>query len=425
MKQDLHRIFRFVICILFTCFSLWNLNGQIIYSEEEVKEEEVFEFIDVSDELFGLQNDVKTVYKLGFTGAGNKASVFGGLEQKIGESVSLDFGLGLSSQNHTLREVLFEAIVATSGFEVFVEPRYFFGMKKGILDGSRASNVTGRYLGFNGSYIFSFTNSQLSAYSLTSKFGIQTTYLNRGLFDANLFAGITTSETLGASFSMGTQIKIGFGWIKGREGDSQAVICDAFRCFEENLSWTKLDILNLPRVSGNQFGFFFKPRLKITRERKIKESVSNSLNMAGYIGYNQATFSDDFINLAYTDSIPDFFQPKSQYFNIGTEISLRHYLSKKKKIAQGKTSNNLNGLYLEALFFIEVGYTSFTDNKFVKFSGLGATSGTEVHFGMQQRILDKFFVDFFLNVSTFTSTFGFQESKDSREQFNLSLGYTF
>ena len=425
MKQVPLKFYQNSLILLFLMLVVPNAHAQITYSEEEAVEEEAFEFIDVSDEIFGLQNEVNTVLKALISGSNNRGSLVLGLEQKFGKAFSVDMGLGLTAIDYSDSNELLGQLFNTAGLEVFVEPRIYYGMKKGVLNGTRAKNVNGRYLGLNGSYLFSGVNKNLSGYSVNAKMGVQTTFLNKGLFDANIFAGINQSPQLGHSFSMGTQLKIGFGWIQNKNKQVDAEFCDAFRCFEENLEWWKVDVVNLPRIGINQYGAFLKPRLKISRETKLQNSVSNSISFAGYAAADFTAYVDDFLFLVYPDSIPESFRPNEQDFYVGGEIGLRHYLSKQKKIAQGKSSNNMNGLYIEGIAFAEMGYSRYSNFEFINFEGFGITLGTEVHFGLQQRILDRFYVDVFLNFRTFKGRLGFNSEGPERERANLSLGYTF
>jgi hypothetical protein len=170
--------------------------------------------------------------------------------------------------------------------------------------------------------------------------------------------------------------------------------CDLFNCFEEENSLWKFDFRNLyRRIPSLGYSVNINPEY----ERKIGQSsfsVNTSINFS-YHKYNSLNG-----------------------YGFGTAIEPRYYYNLKKRIASGKSANNLSGNY----FSLKIGgeylnwdsrNTSSTPNvvQFTKFHGTNYR--LEPRWGIQRRLFKNGFID--LSVSPFHLEKIFQTLDETKE----------
>ncbi len=271
-----------------------------------------------------------------------------GIEKKIGKAFSITPTITFNYTNN------FEEL---NSYNVNLELRYFFEMKKRIKQNLQASNLSGKYI----SILTGLGSSNLfDNFSYGIKAGTQKRFLNYGYFDNYFSITIsdfnyeqpspisgTLSDFRTISISTGMDAAIGFGKnYKINEGTK----CPILRCHQDRYSGWKINLRRFTRltIANNQFpgdrtitSLFLNPNL--SHEQKLFGSmVSMNWDFDSQINFSNSSFYE---NTSF----------ELKYLNLELHGELRYYVGQKKRILQGQSGNNLSGLYLNigSIFSIE------------------------------------------------------------------------
>lgn len=355
------------------------------------------EIIDNSQYVLKRQEPIGQLFKLqigstptAFSRGGTiEFNVTAGYEKKIGKAFSVNALLDFWTVDEGRNKSTFSAIV---------EPRFYLNQK--------VSNLSGTYLGlkFQQNLTGNDFNSDIYTKSFNQRigltWGIQNRFLNSGLIDIGITAGFENNtltqpiwaktgqgyydskftgnyaETKQTDWFIRSEARIGVGFTNSAN-KYKATTCDVFRCFEAQKSWLKIDFTKMFYISENKKDV----NLGLDYEFKIGQS-SWSINQAVRIQYK--SYMD--ILTTYNSSGPSI-----SYSTIGPSWSgsysfePRYYYNLKKRIAYGKSANNLSANYISLL------------NGFNFYENDGDWRGSKRHtglvYGIQRRLVKNGFFD--------------------------------
>jgi hypothetical protein len=360
------------------------------------------------DFIFARKEPQKTLLKMGIISAllGGPCELVS-FEHKLNQDISLHYGLNIltsgtpsSSRNvqtpdNPNKDTL--AYFSSPSFGFSIEPRWYFTMRKDIKNGLVANNFHGNYLGLRTSFELEistvpkpntptqigaekFVLNQYMSNELT--FGIQRRILNRQYIDFGIGTGIKTRlRTTDADNKIKSQqwlfnYRLAYGFIlnKTTKVKNDAARCDVLRCFEEEKGMWKIGLSQLiSRLNEKQF----IGGLLVAYEQKIPKT---SLSIEGSIGLKGQIQSKKVILLQTDDKYA---------LNLG--LLSRYYYDLKKRIARGKSANNLSGEY----FGLRVDYINAASTYNLQSN---AAIGTFL-WGKQQRLLKHLNLDFWIGYS--------------------------
>lgn len=277
------------------------------------------------------------------------------------------------------------------GHQFRLEPRWYYNMPRRIREGRSANNLSGNYFGLElTQHLRSNNSSFFNHRSAAVRFGVQRRLFRYGYFDMSYGIGVRHYPQT-VFYQERTELfadaRLGVGLALARPKSTsgrKAEQCDVLQCFrEENRMW-KLDLFNLLRVARSSW---IRGSLRPAVEQKIGESpfsVEAQLRLDG--GYVDGPMVG-----------------KSSNFGIGNHLQLRYYYGLKKRIARGKSGNNLSGAYVawQGEWF-QTNNTLYGKNS----DGIETKNTTTVRqmhtgplWGIQHRIFDKGFIDFNLGAA--------------------------
>jgi hypothetical protein len=367
--------------LLFLCFCSSLVAQEDSLTVEYRQETDTFQpatFANMQAYVFMEQVETPSLWKLPLIGVGSQQSEyeiganafpaprsFIEYERKLNSFLSLNMGVG------------FGASILNSEFQVDhaglnVEPRWYLGMRKKVANGESANNLSGNYIGLQlsafqyqgvndnreaGQFVSWYENStlpQTTGMAALLNFGIQRRILRRGYF--NIKAGV------GASYYQDTdlgydavndqvflevdegwhpafQAELTYGLAFGQGKPDEGRLCDALLCFQEESRLLKINFANL--INGLNRDYY-SGSLALAYEQKLGASpFSLQLDVTGqYTGYsNQLS------------------RLRNGYVEVGFEP--RYYYNLNKRIAQGKSGNNLSANYFTLRTSFRSGQESF------------------------------------------------------------------
>ena len=355
------------------------------------------EIIDNSQYILKRQEPISQLFKLqigstptAFSRGGTiEFNVTAGYEKKIGKAFSVNALLDFWTVDEGRNQSTFSAIV---------EPRFYLNQK--------VSNLSGTYLGLK--FQQNLTGNVYESGEYTKSFnqrigltwGIQNRFLNSGLIDIGITAGFENntltqpiwektgqgyydskftgnySETKSTDWFIRSEARIGVGFTNSAN-KYKATTCDVFRCFEAQKSWLKIDFTKMFYISENKKDV----NLGLDYEFKIGQS-SWSINQAVRIQYK--SYMD--ILTTYNSSGPSIsYSTIGPYWSGSYSFEPRYYYNLKKRIAYGKSANNLSANYISLL------------NGFNFYENDGDWRGSKRHtglvYGIQRRLVKNGFFD--------------------------------
>ncbi|MEM9824810.1 MAG: hypothetical protein AAF985_27235, partial [Bacteroidota bacterium] len=218
------------------------------------------------------------------------------------------------------------------------------------------------------------------------KFGIQRRLFKRGFIDIQLGPELVFNQSengLRGNYTallFGSEVQLGIAFGKSTLKMDDAQYCDFFRCYQERKSMLKIDLFRLLSIrSFLGSGTSNVGQLRLAYEHKLGTSFSLNHEL------------NSFYQLFTVPTVDNTFQ---MGFNISSQI--RYYSQLKKRMATGKSANNLTGLY-QALqirtnnLFSYLNGGIYEEYNNVNFQGL-LTLGALI--GYQCNFLEKGFIDF-------------------------------
>lgn len=283
------------------------------------------------------------------------------LEVRVGKAVSINgaFGAAIAAERGNFLEYV----------RTGLEGRYYLNRAKGIRKQKKAPNLTGTYLALSAleerylykpSWWLSRENHQIADYYFTARLGVQQRIFRFGYFDYSIGLGVLNQGLQVYNTSDNTVEKnrawkplfnqrIALGWAFGspKPVHKDARTCDFFKCYREEKNMFKVDLFNLIRNlnTSTQEG-----RLSVAYEQKIGDSPF-SLQVEGAVtgrnSPNNETISIITIaNGQVNYSVAERRNGRDWRSGALLGIEPRWYYSMKKRIAKGRSGNNLNGVFL-------------------------------------------------------------------------------
>jgi hypothetical protein len=318
----------------------------------------------VYDDVFLSKKETKSLLKIDATAFLNIGNDFTpgrrGLgieyEHKISRYYSLNSGVFMDR----------DLLDRSSGLSLYIEPRWYFNQK--------ANNLNGEYLALREElFILYQSNTTLKFGSQRRVYNNWYANFNAGLVYKNTFNNATISKNENTIGYVG-DFTIGLAFGGGKKAEIEA--CNVFKCFEEEKSLFKIDLRGL-LVELGENKFLSQPIIGFEHKLATAWSVNHEIRF-DISSPKKSDFS------------------KSQKFIAEYYLEPRYYYNMKKRIAQGKSANNLSGNY----FSIAVGYRYLKED-FDLFGNPRGGSRENItktfifipKFGIQRKIFNKGFVD--------------------------------
>jgi hypothetical protein len=305
--------------------------------------------VDARSKLFRLQEPVRGMLKINLitqigVGSVDRNGQFGlasqdrginldlGAERKLSPAFSVDAGMRLQ----LLAPDYSESYRWFRYLQTRLEPRWYYGMRRHIREGLQADNLSGNYLGLELSSAFSRDLTEYQ-FGMALNYGIQRRLFGWGYFDLGYGLGIVRSPR--SVFSRGgnvlftrPRVRLGLVRTQPRPGAAPDEYCEALRCFREERSMWKADLLNLFDLYADSRSQTLAIRPYVAYERKIGVSpFSVNTELFGQSDWGRYAFGETY-------------QYRSA--SVGLQLQPRWYFNLKRRIALGRSGNNLSGMYL-------------------------------------------------------------------------------
>lgn len=281
--------------------------------------------------------------------------------------------------------------------EFLIEPRWYFGMKKRIEQGKGANNFSGNYFGLElrhgrrqNAAEDNLPTVEFNAASL--RFGLQRRVFKHGYFDISTGLGINHFPA--SQFSRertalisDTRIGVGLALAKPKTTlEKSPDYCNALQCFREERRMWKVDLYNILKIYTLDN---IRLNLNVAMEQKLGNSPF-SVEISGDLSGQTIDY--------------EAFNYTADQLSWGSKLQLqgRYYYNLKKRIAMGKSGNNLSGAYLALQS--SVSHTRAKVNSVIgNVPSEGTYQNTQilngVVWGIQYRIFRRAFIDFNLGAS--------------------------
>ncbi|MEO1518634.1 MAG: hypothetical protein AAFV95_26710 [Bacteroidota bacterium] len=419
------------IALLFSLFLFSNVWAQTVEYGEEKGSFQEQQFVDAYDYLFMTKEPAKSLFKLNLVNSLPNTTVIGqdfvtpldlrmtfGLtfEQKLSNVLSVNFSVIPFYQRIVYINFL-ELPDNDFSLGFTLEPRWYYDMRKRILQSRSANNLSGNYLGlrlggFWDSSILPDDSNILNLDRIMAQFqiGQQRRIFKRAFFDISASLGtlrrrVYTNRDFTEyfhkwSFLYGLEVSLGMA-IGGEVNKApDAVHCDAFRCHIEERSMLKIGLLRL--LSGSSTNGF-NGEIDLEYEHKLGYS-SWSMTYSGVLDY--------FISTNVDDTPGDVIRTG---YSLG--FAPRWYYNLKKRIAKGKTANNLSSNYFTlSTSFSSRAISNFGGEKFRDYQIAVVPA-----WGVQRRFFNRGYFDYKVGFGPATDRRRWDLTEESPSYFNRSF----
>jgi hypothetical protein len=332
----------------------------------------------VYDDVFLSKKETKSLFKVDFLPLLNALNEFVPGRQGLGVEFEHKIGKHFSLNSGLFAEVGLLESNTYKPLGLIIEPRFYFNQK--------VNNLNGEYVSLKVELTKNLNEKQLLLYTNTSlNVGTQRRVYNN--WYANFHVGLnyfhSNQENIVPQFnkiiSLIGDFTMGLSFGGGKKVNVQS--CDVFNCFEEEKSLFKLDLRGL-LYNINKYGFYSFPIIGFEQKLNKSWSLNQEMRFRLFVPFSK---DDEALNYGSRD------------FRVTYNIEPRYYYNMKKRIAEGKSANNLSGNY----FSLATGYTyrryksdQSRDSKVINIRK------DERHYiaflpkyGVQRRIFNKGFVD--------------------------------
>ena len=387
------------LVIIFLCFSKSLIAQDTLRVETVVDSNfKTPQYVAVYDDVFLSHRETKWLLKADLIGALNE--IFDNptplrpssieFERKISKALSLNVGVSMPLDIIDIFDSYPHDRVTALTF--IVEPRYFFGKNNPNSIGQSANNLNGNYIslraGITQNYL-KLGNDGSKGYApelkmdkrqLAINYGLQRRVFNNFYVNYKIGLAMTDIEILTATveyptnftppypinrrktletvYGFDNQFTIGLAFGGGKKVKATNS-CDVFRCFEEEHQLFKIDIKELLGRFDNKN---ILSKITVGYEKKIGKSA---FSINSEISAKYERIKDDFFStwkgilglgrFSYGYTIPS--APVGQqvintykYYNASATVEPRFYYNLKRRIAKGKSANNLSGSYVGLAF---------------------------------------------------------------------------
>lgn len=317
-------------------------------------------FMDRYDEVFRTIDPARWMFRWDLTGGYETGTALNlGIEHKLSPAFSLQLTYGLSGTNRydslspvepfPYPDTTFYFPVSTSlGIHRFgLQSRWYYDMGQRIRAGLSANNFSGNYFGLELAYTtfgpgLSGEEARLASEQMTAglRWGLQRRLFRYSFLDVSFGLGARRSSGFDPNilgqrtywdFFANTQFSLGLALFTPKVEKKKVEYCDVIRCFREESRVLKFDLYNLLKIRDNDN---LKGKASLAWERKIGQSPF-SVEVLGYVqARDERTRASESYEYAYSG------------WGFGGHVQPRFYYSLKKRIAKGKSGNNLSGAYL-------------------------------------------------------------------------------
>jgi hypothetical protein len=353
------------------------------------------QYSSVYDDVFMNKKETKWLFKvdwMGILGTGMQVH----FEHKLSKNISMNYTLGEYKENGFLSNRFGKYIAA-------IEPRFYLNFNHKEKKGKTVSNLNGNYIGLQAQYSLNkWLGGKVESkpnWSFIASYGIQRRVFNRWYVDYQLGLGggrfnlrdNNADKANDIDFWLHNKFTLGLAFGGGKKSPTNK--CDLFNCFEEEKSLWKFDVRDIYEGSNG----YFVIRLNPEYERKIGKS-SFSLNTT--------------LGVSYTNWVAGY--------GLKAGLEPRYYYNMKKRIAKGKSANNLSGNYLSINVNCSYENYSYSSNYFQtvdstasKVSYSGSTYRIEPRWGIQRRLFKNGFLDLSLSPFFIQQTYAKQDERKS------------
>jgi hypothetical protein len=364
------------------------------------------EIIDNSAYVLRLQEPINQLFKIQLGQTPNRRSGYGNLEfnataayeRKIGKHLSINAGIDFWSIDEGRN---------TSSFSTLLEPRFYLNQS--------VSNLSGIYVGMRylqnlRSAYTSLGTDEISTNQVVGiSIGVQNRFLRTGLFDISLMMGIEnatstqpiwenpTGSLYGYKFTgnynqqtnnqwfIRSEARIGLGFSNNSQR-YKASSCDVFRCFETQKQWLKVDFTKMFYLSENRKDI----NIGMDYEFKLGQS-SWSINQGLKLEYRDGKREYSNYN---SSGVFKSFSTINSSISAEYNISPRYYYNLNRRIAYGKSANNLSANYISPIIGFDVSKKFSYDGNNVVDNGYGLSRRhVGLLYGVQRRLIKNGFID--------------------------------
>ncbi len=400
---------------LFVCVSLFGQTKDTTFLSvgQEPGTHQQQRFIDQYDYVFGTLDTALWMFRWDITGGFDHGAFLNlSAERKLSPAFSLQFAYGLGGTNRydSLSPKLPTFPDNDSVFvsqEVFshrfgLQSRWYYDMAQRVREGLSANNFSGNYFGLETAYTayglgLSGEEARFASDQMTAalRWGLQRRLFRYSFIDVSFGLGARRSEgfdpsTLGQrsywDFFANTQFSLGLALYTPKAAKKEVAYCDVLRCFREEARMFKIDLYNLVKIRDKNN---LKGTASFAWERKIGQSPF-SVELLGYVSARkEETVAGNSYKHGYSG------------WGFGGHVQPRFYYSLKKRIAKGKSGNNLSGAY----FALQTAYK----RDFEKYTNISGDFKTDVDgtvdylsvgplWGIQYRLFKNGFIDLNLGI---------------------------
>ena len=390
---------KLIILLLAPLFTYAQTDSVKVSVSQETGTLEKTEIIDNSQYVLKRQEPINHLFKLqiGSTptdysrGGTIEFNVTAGYERKFGKAFSVNALLDFWTVDEGKNKSTFSAII---------EPRLYLNQN--------VSNLSGAYLGLKFQqnltgivYDLDYSTKSFNQ-RIALTWGIQNRFLNAGLIDIGITAGLETStmttpiwekivrgnysenrftgkhdEFKESNWFIRSEARIGVGFTSSAN-KYKATTCDIFRCFEAQRSWLKIDFTRMFYISENKKNV----NVGLDYEFKIGQSAW-SINQALRVKFDSYTGTYTSYNSSGLSTSTFTVGP---YWSGSYSFEPRYYYNLKKRIAYGKSANNLSANYVSLLNGFDFYKNSNGDFQ-------GSKRHTGLVYGVQRRLVKNGFFD--------------------------------
>lgn len=389
-------------------FSINMLMGQtadtsFVEIRQETGQIEKQRWSDPYEHIFGTMESTRWLFSMGSPFLSNIQSNprLLGAEVKIlpGLSVHGSIGLGfdlsyLSDKFNRIDRYEPSSVITPSAA---IEPRWYYDMPRRIKRGKSANNMSGNYIGLRATYKHRISNLAPADFipgtsSVALRYGMQRRLFRFGVIDLGFGIGMQTNQWINSKRKWNvfgnSEVGLGLALAQPKTKKTEGGVCEVLRCFREERQLWKVDLYRLFEIQDNND---FNTGLSLGYERKIGDSPFSIEVTGGWsyqYYYNDGRSYGPYDLTLKINSWSGLIQP-------------RYYYSQKRRIAKGKSGNNLSGAYIGAeMIYIKA---------FVESSGGGCGAGGCFPFnfrnnseslggsllwGIQHRFFSHGFIDF-------------------------------
>lgn len=400
-----------LLAALFACISLFGQTKDTTFLSigQEPGTHQQQRFVDQYDYVFGTLDTAIWMFRWDMTGGfDNGAFLNLSTERKLTPAFSLQiaYGLGGTNRYDSLSPLVPfpdpDTLYYPLSEEVFshrfgLQSRWYYDMAQRVRDGRSANNFSGNYLGLEVAYTayglgLSGEEARFASEQITTalRWGVQRRLFRYSFIDVSFGLGARRSSgfdpgVLGQhiywDFFANTQFSVGLALYTPKTAKRDMAYCDVLRCFREESQMFKIDLYNLLKIRDKNN---MKGTASFAWERKIGQS-SFSVELLGYVSARkEETVAGDYQKHDYSG------------WGFGGHVQPRFYYSLKKRIAKGKSGNNLSGAYfaLQTAYKQDFEkYTNVSGNFKTEFDGTDEYLSIGPLWGIQYRLFKNGFID--------------------------------